>query len=102
GEKAQVCATIAMLYLHPNVGGEESETERGKANKLAQAVSMLALYAGGSAVTLEKQQFRLLERRVRTYASYMRAPHYDGTFNGPFAEYVLRHAVKRAKAEKVI
>src|SRR5438094_10103078 len=65
-EKAQVCATIAMLYLHPNVENEEG----AKANKLAQAMSMLALYAGGSAVTLDKQQFRLLERRVRTYPSY--------------------------------
>ena len=80
GEKSHVCGTIAMLFLHPNV-----DDEGARANKLAQAMSMLSLYAGGFAVTLTKQQFRLLERRVGTYASYMRAPHFDGTFNGPMS-----------------
>jgi hypothetical protein len=93
GNNEQICSTIAMLYLHPNVEGT------ARANQLSQAMSMLALYAGGAAVQLNKQQFRLLERRVRTYASYMRAPQFDGTFNLAFAKYVLKHAVKRAKKD---
>jgi hypothetical protein len=93
GTREQVCSTISLLYMHPNVEGT------ARANKLSQAMSMLALYAGGAAVKLDKQQFRLLERRVREYASYMRAPQFDGTFNLPFAQYVLKHAVKRAKKD---
>ena len=65
-------------------------------------MSVLALYAGGVAVTLTTRQFRLLERRVRTYASYMRADCFAKTRNHELAQWVLRQAVRRAKTEKVI
>jgi len=65
-------------------------------------MTQLALYAGGFGVTLNTQQFRKLERKVSEYAGIMQAPQYSNTNNPGFARYVLRHAAKRAKVEKVI
>ncbi|HEY9714356.1 MAG TPA: hypothetical protein V6C72_12875 [Chroococcales cyanobacterium] len=92
-EPQQVLVTIAALFATPMVE---------HANVLSQAVSYLALFASGARVILTKQQFRKLERRVRQYASIMRAEQFAGTQNEAFANYVLKHAVKRAKAESII
>jgi hypothetical protein len=93
-DRMMVCGTIAALYNNPF----DEDGER-RTNKQSRAMTQLALYAGGFAVKLNKQQFRRLERTVRTYASVMEAPQYEGANNLGFAKYVLRHAANRAKTE---
>ena len=97
-DKLQVGATIAALYFNP----EDGEDGPRRSNCASRAMVSLALYASGSMVTLNRQQFRGLERRVRRYASEMAAPMYENANNLGFARWVLKHAVKRAKTEKVI
>jgi len=96
-DKKQVCGTIAGLYSNP-----EDEDGARRTNTLSRAVVSLALYAGGFAVTLNTQQYRKLERKVRRYAEIMGAAEYRDTNNLGFARYVLRHAAGRAKTERVI
>lgn len=96
-DRAYVCGTIAALYNNP-----VDDDGKRRTNKSSRAMTQLALYAGGFGVTLNTQQFRKLERKVTEYAGIMAAEMYSGTNNQGFARYVLRHAAKRAKAEKVI
>lgn len=96
-EPMMVCGTIAALYHNPS-----DEDGARRTNKHSRAVVQLALYAGGFAVGLSKQQFRQLERAVRGYAGVMEAPQYATSKNLDFARYVLRHAAKRAKEEGLI
>lgn len=102
-EKTTVCLSIAALYSNPCDGDLDGNSVAGKrtTSEYSRAMAYLAMYAGNSYVTLTTRQFRKLERRVRKYASFMRS---DDKYaqNLAFANYVLRHAVKRAKAEKVI
>ena len=92
-----VCGTIAAVYNQPF-----DEDDARRSNTWSRAMVQLALYAGGFMATVDKQQFRQLERRVRRYAGLMEAPNFEGMNNLPFARYVLRHAEIRAKAEEVI
>jgi len=96
-DRQMVCGTIAALYNNPLDSDDARRT-----NSMSRAMTQLALYAGGFAVKLTKQQYRQLERAVRRYASCMEAPQYDGTNNLAFARYVLTHAKSRAKSEKII
>lgn len=96
-DRQMVCGTIAALYNNPL-----DEDGARRSNSMSRAMTQLALYAGGFAVTLTKQQYRQLERAVRRYALVMQAPQYEGSNNLPFARYVLKHACHRAKDEKVI
>lgn len=96
-DRAYVCGTIAALYNNPSDDDGQRRT-----TKASRAMTQLALYAGGFGVTLTTQQFRKLERKVSDYASTMSAAQFAGTNNLGFARYVLRHAAKRAKVEKVI
>lgn len=96
-DRRDVCGTIAALYNNP-----EDEDGKRRTTTLSRAMVQLALFAGGFNVTLDTQQFRKLERRVRRYASIMEAPQYDGSNNLGFARYVLKHAADRAKTEKTI
>ncbi|MBZ0188945.1 MAG: hypothetical protein K8F91_22060 [Candidatus Obscuribacterales bacterium] len=92
-----VASTIAALYTNP-----EDEDGARRTNKYSRAMVSLALYAGGCPVSLTKQQYRKLERRVRDYASIMDCHEYEGSNNLSFARYVLRNAKRRAKNESVI
>lgn len=95
-EPLVVTSTIAALYANP-------EDEDGRlTNKYSRAMVSLALFAGGCPVTLTKQQYRKLERRVRDYASFMDCEQYEGAYNLSFARYVLRHARRRAQGDGVI
>lgn len=97
--KLLVGATIAALYHNPNDSGADGTR---RTCEVSRAMVQLALYASGSAVTLDRKQFRPLERRVRRYASEMDCAHFEHTNNLTMARWVLKHAVARAKAEKVI
>lgn len=98
-DKLLVGATIAALYANPE---DDGDGEKRLTNKASRAMVSLALYASGCAVTLDRQQFRRLERRVRRYASEMSSHHFEGWNNLSFAKWVIKHAGNRAKAEKVI
>lgn len=99
GDKLLVGATIAALYHNPNDSGADGKR---RTCEVSRAMVQLALYASGCAVTLDRKQFRALERRVRRYASEMDCSHFEHTNNLTMARWVLKHAVARAKAEKVI
>jgi|AGTN01.2.fsa_nt_gi hypothetical protein len=98
-DRLLVGATIAALYHNPEDDGEGGPR---LTNTASRAMVQLALYASGCAATLDRQQFRGLERRVRRYASEMASHHFESWNNLSFARWVLKHAVKRAKTEKVI
>lgn len=109
GDPLHVCATIAALFLHPEPVQHQHQSLDGTCDRSkvrvtldSQAVGYLALYAGGVAVTLDKKQFRKLERRVRHYMSLMRAPHFEHTGNLEVATFVLDRAITRARTEMVI
>jgi hypothetical protein len=85
--------TYAALFAH--------STPR-LTNQRSQAVVYLALYAAGARIALNKQQFRLLERRVKGYIEQVSSGHFAGLAAGKHAHYVLNHARRRARKAGLI
>lgn len=85
--------SFAAMFAHINPG---------RTNSASQAVVYLALYALGSRVSLSKQQFRSLERRVKTYLSTMKAERLRDLPNGSRAHYVLVQALRRARKNGLV
>lgn len=91
--RADRLLTYAALFAH-------SLPQR--TNSSTQAVVYLALWALGSRVSLSKQQFRCLERRVKTYLSCLKSPGFAHLPNGRRAHYVLVQALRRARKDGLI
>jgi hypothetical protein len=92
-DHVHICVTIAMLAMQP---------DPRRAHQYPNALVTLALYAAEAAVTLTQKQFRILERRVKSFMDRVSDFEYVATNNWDYAKYVLDRAVARAQREKLI